>query len=165
MKHTPSERTKRLERRRLQAGEFFRQGKKQAWVAKHFSVSRSAVCVWHKAWKKNRKEGLKAKGRSGAPPKLNKGDLKKIVAAIDKGPIAQGYTTDLWTLERIAKLIKKTTNVAYHPGHVWKILRDLGWTSQKPETRARERNEREIRRWVREEFPRIKKKGSAQAHG
>lgn len=165
MKHAPSERTKQLERRRLQAGKYFMQGKTQAWVAKHFSVSRPAVFAWYWAWEKNGEEGLKARGRSGAPPRLKKEELKRVEAALLKGPKAEGYATDIWTLERIAKLIKKITSVSYHPGHVWKILRDIGWTVQKPETRARERNEKEIKRWMREEFPRIQKKGSIRAHG
>lgn len=159
MKHAPSQRTKALEKRRLMAATFFQEGKTQAWVAAHFSVSRPAVWAWYWAWKKNGSDGLKSKGRSGAPPKLTEKQMKKIEVELVKGPIAHGYTTDLWTLERIAHLIKKTTKVAFHPGHVWRLLHDLGWSSQKPETRARERNEARIRQWVREDFPRIQKKG------
>ena len=162
MKHAPSERTKSLERRRLKAGSYFQQGKTQAWAARHFSVSTATTNAWHKAWDANGRDGLLSKGRSGRPPLLNEQQLKKVVCALEKGPIAEGYVTELWTLERIAKLVKKVTKVKYHPGHVWKILQDLGWSSQKPETRARERNEKKIRQWVRKEFPRIKKKGSKQ---
>lgn len=160
MKHAPSIRTKELERRRLKAAGYFEQGKTQAWVAKHLCVSRPAVWAWYWAWKDSGTAGLKSKGRSGAPPKLNGKQLIKVEALLLKGPKAQGYTTELWTLERIAKLIQKTTKVSYHPGHVWRILHDLGWSAQKPETRARERNEKKIKQWVRREFPRIQKKGS-----
>lgn len=163
MKQAPSQRTKDLEKRRLRAANFFEEGKTQAWVATHFSVSRPAVWAWYHTWEKEGSNGLRSKGRSGAPPKLTGKQLKNVEKELLKSPIAQGYTTDLWTLERIAKLIRKTTNVSYHPGHVWKILRDIGWTNQKPETRARERNEKEIARWVREEFPRIQKRGSERA--
>ena len=160
MKHIPSERTKWLERRRLKAGSYFQAGKTQAWVAKHFSVSTATTHTWHKAWRKNKARGLLSKGRSGRPPKLTKKQLQKVEQALIKGPKAQGYVTELWTLERIMMMIKKITAVHYHPGHVWKILHDLGWTAQKPETRARERNEKKITQWVRQEFPRIQKKGS-----
>lgn len=161
MTHAPSERTKQLESRRLKAGTFFLQGKTQAWVARHFAVSTATTNAWHAAWKTEGNKGLLAKGRSGAPPKLSKKDLQTVEAALLKGPRFHGYDTELWTLERIAKLIKKATKVSYHPGHVWKILGDLGWSAQKPETRARERNEKNIKRWVRDVFPRIQKKGSA----
>lgn len=162
MKYLPSERTKQLEKRRLKAGVFFQEGKTQAWVARHFLVSTATTNAWHKAWKKNRKIGLLSKGRSGRPPKLTEKELRQVERVLLRGPKAEGYTTELWTLERIAKVIKKTTKITYHPGHVWKILRDLHWTSQKPETRARERNEKKIQTWIRKEFPRIQKKGSKQ---
>lgn len=160
MKYIPSERTKQLEKRRLKAGEFFQGGSTQAWVARHFLVSTATTNAWYKAWRKNRKTGLLSKGRSGRPPKLTQKQLRNVEKILLKGPKAQGYATQLWTLERIARVIKKTTKETYHPGHVWKILRDLKWTSQKPETRARERNEKKIQTWIRKEFPRIQKKGS-----
>lgn len=164
MTHAPSERTKQLERRRIKAGKFFHAGKTQAWVARYFSVSTATTNTWAKTWKKKGEHGLLSKGRSGRPPKLNEAQLKKVEHALDKGPMAEGYATEIWTLERIAKLVKKTTKTSYHPGHVWKILQDLGWSVQKPETRARERDENKIKRWVREEFPRIQKKGSKWGH-
>jgi transposase len=122
-------------------------------------VTTATTNAWHRAWVKEGKKGLLAKGRSGAPPKLDRNDLHRIEALLVKGPQAQGYASELWTLERIATLIRKTTQVSYHPGHVWKILRNLGWSVQKPETRARERDERRIGQWMREVFPRIQKKG------
>lgn len=162
MKYISSERIKQLEKRRLKAGTFFQEGKTQAWVARHFLVTTATTNAWYKAWKKNKKTGLLSKGRSGRPPKITKKQLQEVKRLLLKGPKAQGYTTELWTLERIAKVIKKTTKITYHKGHVWKILRDLKWTSQKPETRARERDEKKIRSWIQEEFPRIQKKGSKQ---
>jgi len=163
MQHAPSPRTKELERRRLKAAAYFEQGRTQVWISRHFSVSRPAAWAWYWAWKDGGTDGLRSKGRSGAPPKLTKKQLEKVEAALLKGPKAQGYSTELWTLERIARLIKKTTRVAYHPGHVWRLLHDLGWSSQKPETRARERNEKKIRQWMRKDFPRIQKRGSGRA--
>lgn len=162
MYHVPSAHTRQLEKRRLKAGSFFAKGKTQAWVARHFLVTTATTNAWHQAWMKEGKRGLLAKGRSGAPPKLNGNDLKRIEDLLVKGPQFQGYASELWTLERIAKLIRQTTRVSYHPGHVWKILGNLGWSVQKPETRARERNKRKIRQWMRKEFPRIQKRGSEQ---
>jgi len=57
----------------------------------------------------------------------------------------------------VAELIEKHFGVRYHPGHVWHLLRGMGWSSQKPERRARERNEEAIRRWRQEDWPRIRK--------
>jgi len=74
------------------------------------------------------------------------------------GPRAAGFTTDLWTLARVAQVIENRFGVKYHPGHVWRILREMGWSPQKPERRARERDEQAIERWREEEWLRIEKK-------
>jgi len=75
-----------------------------------------------------------------------------------EGPEKLGYETPLWTCARVAHLIDNEFGVAYHPGHVWKILDDPGWSGQRPVGRARERKEEEIRRWRRVRWPATKKK-------
>src|SRR6266702_4477862 len=98
-------RAKKLERRRLKAGEYFTNGKSDAWVAKHFKVSPVAVWKWRKAWKKNKKQGLKSKGRCGAKKKLTKEKLKKIDSLLLKGAERNGFSSPLWTLDRVAEVI------------------------------------------------------------
>ena len=49
--------------------------------------------------------------------------------------------TPLWSYPRIARLIADQFGVDYHQGHVWKILRTLNWSPQRPVGKARERNE------------------------
>ena len=75
-----------------------------------------------------------------------------------KGAQGAGFPTDLWTCPRITKLIRSRFGVHYEVSGVWRLLRALDWSPQKPERRAVERNEREIQRWVKKEWPRIKKK-------
>jgi transposase len=75
---------------------------------------------------------------------------------LGKGPQAFGFDTDLWTLGRIAEVIERLTGVGYHPGHVWRLLRRLHWSPQRPARRASERDEAEIARWRAQEWPRIK---------
>ncbi len=75
-----------------------------------------------------------------------------------KGARSHGWPDELWTAKRVAEVIRRHFGVEFHTEHVRKILKErLVWTSQKPERRARERDEEEIERWVREEFPHIKK--------
>lgn len=74
-----------------------------------------------------------------------------------KGPKAHGFSTDLWTRKRIAQVIHKRLAVRYHPGHVSRLLHLLGWTPQKPERRAYERDEEAVRTWIERDWPRIKK--------
>ena len=84
--------------------------------------------------------------------------MARPARALLQGAQANGFDTDLWTLERVAVVFTQLTGVRHHPGHVWVILRHrLGWTLQRPERRASERDEDAITRWVQQEWPRIKK--------
>ena len=74
------------------------------------------------------------------------------------GPQAPGYPTPWWTGQRVRRLIKEQFGIAYHPGHVWKILVRLGGNPPRPVGRARQRNEDQIRRWKRQTWPTTKKK-------
>ena len=95
--------------------------------------------------------------RLGRPTRLSAKKLREVQKALVRGPVAYGYTTDLWTLPRIAQVIEQTTGVHYHPGHVWKLLRQMGWSLQRPATQAKERDEAAIRRWRKTTWSRLKK--------
>lgn len=152
---------KALEARRMEAVALFKQGKSQAEATRALGVSRQTASRWYAAWKAHGKKGLKAAGRAGRKPRLAPKQLREIEAQLLRGPKAHGYATELWTLPRIAKVIKETCGVSYHPGHVWRLLRQMGWSCQKPTRRAKERDEEAIERWVKVQWPRIKKKPDA----
>jgi transposase len=147
-----------LEARRLQAAELFAQGHTQAEVAHQLGVSRQSAHVWHTRFQGGGVDALRSRGPTGPDPKLSAADLARVEEALLQGAQANGFDTDLWTLERVAVVITQLTGVRHHPGHVWVILRHrLGWTLQRPERRASERDEDAITRWVQQEWPRIKK--------
>lgn len=148
-----------LERRRRKAALLFRKGTKHADIARRLKTTRTAVHKWYRIWKKSGIRGLRSAGRLGRKPKLTPDTRKRIRTVLLRGPREAGYTTEFWTLERITEVIQRTTGVVYHPGHVWKILGVLGWSCQKPETRAKERDEKAIRRWQERTWPRMQKKG------
>lgn len=148
-----------LERRRRQAAKLFAKGRSQAEVARHFAVSREAARKWYDVWKRSGAVGLRARPKPGRPAELTPLKRRRVVRALLKGPAAFGYTTEVWTLSRISAVMGKVVSVRYHPGHVWRVLQALGWSCQKPETRARERDEAAIQTWVRRTWPRIKKRG------
>jgi len=75
-----------------------------------------------------------------------------------QGPQAFGFSSDLWTCPRVAELVDRKFGVRYHVDHVGRLLRSMGWSPQKPERRARERDEQAIRGWIKEAWPRVKKK-------
>jgi len=139
----------------LRAARLFAKGMRPAEVARELGVSRQSATVWHRAWQEEGVGGLRQAERAGRPALLTTEELGKVQRALLQGPAAYGWHTELWTLERVGDVIAMETGVRYHVGHVWKILRRLGWSWQKPARRAIERDEEEIARWVREEWPAI----------
>ena len=112
---------------------------------------------WAKQLAVGGREALRKAGRAGRKPRLSVADRKRIVAGLKRGPEALGYETGLWTSWRVADLIERECGVRYTTVHVWRILRELGWSCQRPVGRALERNERAIRRWKRVRWPEAKK--------
>jgi transposase len=158
----PAQQRAALEARRLRAAELFAQGRTQAEVANELGVSRQSAHIWHTRYEQGGVDALRSRGPTGPDPRLSVAQLAKVEEALLAGAMANGFETDLWTLERVTVVITQLTGVRYHPGHVWSILRRrLGWTLQRPKRRASERDEEAIARWVQQEWPRIKK-GPAQ---
>ena len=102
-------------------------------------------------------QALKKAPLTGRPPQLTAAQLGRVERELLKGARANGYSTELWTLQRVGEVIARVTEVSYHPGHVWKVLRKLDWTRQRPARRAAERDEEAIDTWVRERWPELKK--------
>jgi transposase len=125
------------------------------------AVSRQSVSRWYQQWQGGGSAALRAAGRAGRKPRLSAKQLAQVEAALCRGASAHGFATELWTLPRVARVIARETGVGYHPGHVWRILRALHWTLQRPARRAAERDEAAIRQWVRERWPTVKKTPAA----
>ncbi len=142
----------------------FRKGATQADVARELGVSRPTALDWFRKWGRGGKKALRA-GRPGRPPRLDAKDMGKVLKALRAGPKANGFPTELWTLPRVAAVIEAVTGVSYHPGHVWYILRAMGWTRQRPARRAVERDDAAIEAWVKKRWPAVKKTPAAGAPG
>lgn len=152
-----------LEDRRKRAIRLFKKGVRQAEVARELKVSRQSVSVWFKAWQRDGEQALRRAPRSGRPPKLTAEDLSKVERALLEGARANGYRTDLWTLKRVGGVIERHTGVTYHQGHVWRILKSMGWSLQRPAKRAVERDDKLIEQWTRKRWPKVKKTPAAGA--
>jgi transposase len=152
-----------LERRRMQAVRLLEQGHSEAEIARRLGVHRQSVNRWAKALAAAGPSGLRRAARAGRPPKLSEADLAQLEQYLKQGPEQFGYLTGLWTLARVGKLIEQQYGVRYNPSQVWRILRRLKWSCQRPTGRARERDEQAIRRWKRNRWPQLKKKPCARS--
>jgi transposase len=144
--------------RRERAAELFGQGRSQAQVARELDVSRQSASRWHTRWQADGTAALRTRGPTGRRPKVPDSKLEGIEQALLEGALAHGFPTDVWTLDRIAVVIQGLTGVALSNPSVWRLLRNrLGWTVQRPQRQAKERDEQAIQHWVAHEWPRIKK--------
>ncbi len=146
----------RLQARRLRAAELFAAGVRQAEVARQLGVSRQSVHLWHQRWRAAGPDALRSQGPTGPAPRLSDSQLRQVEQALLEGAGANGFAGELWTLDRIATVIERLTEVHHHPAWVWALLRHrLGWSVQRPVRRASERDQDAIDRWVKERGPRI----------
>jgi transposase len=158
-------RLQQLRKRRLKAVALFEQGERQATVAHLLRVSRQSVSEWWIAWHNGDIRALNGATRAGRKPRLDPDQLALIERELLLGATAHGYSADLWTLPRVAKLISSLTSVDYHPGHVWRILRKMGWSLQRPTLQAKERDEAKIQQWKQGTWEELKKKPNANGLG
>jgi transposase len=147
-----------LEARRRRAVALLAKGLGVREVARQINCSPASVSRWQAEVMTRGLDALRAKPPPGRPRRLSTQQRARLMKLLLKGATAQGYSTDLWTLPRVAEVIARTYGVHYHPAHVWKVLRGEGWSCQKPERRARERDEGEIQRWREEQWMHIKKR-------
>lgn len=149
---------RQLEKRRRRAIQLLKKGKSLSATARAVSASVSSVHRWQQTYQEKGLRGLRPRPTPGRPPKLSRAQKTTLLRLLKRGPPAFGYTTNLWTLKRVAEVIEREFAVRYHPCYVWTILVGLGWSCQKPERRARERDEKAIEQWRRRRWPHIKKR-------
>ena len=126
-------------------------------IARRMGCNASSVMRWRNAFQLGGRKALKAKPAPGRPPRLTVKQRRKLVHLLTQGAMAHGYRTELWTTLRIANLIQHQLGVKYHRNHVGKLLHQIGWSHQKPERRAIERDPPAIEKWKRSVWPRVKK--------
>jgi putative transposase len=150
-----------LEERRMEAVRLLRAGLSQSEVARRVGVHRQSVSRWACELAQSGVRGLRKAKQFGRPAKLTAAQLRELERALERGPEAFGFATGLWSASRVRDLIEYRTGVRYHEAHVWRILRKLNWSCQRPSGRAQERDEQAIGNWKKYRWPEIKKKPSA----
>jgi len=153
----PSGDPKLLEQRRMQAISLFQEGFQPVEIARQLGINRRSVRLWKAQFLAGGPEALRARPTPGRPWKLDRAARAALETLLLRGARAAGYATDLWTCPRVAQVISRNFGVQYHVDHIGRLLRSLGWSPQKPERRAIERDEEAIRRWVKMTWPKVKK--------
>ena len=147
-----------LEKRRQKAIEMLQAGRKYKEIAKELNCSISSLVRWKQAFKEKGVEGLKSKANFGRKSQLTEKQKIELFNDLLKGACKFGYSSEIWTLRRISKHIEKKYGISYSSFvSIWNILNKANWSCQKPEKRAIQRDEKTIKKWKQEIWPKIKK--------
>lgn len=144
--------TKRMDeatKKRVRAGRLLQKGKKPAEIALDVGVARQTVYTWKAIFDEGGIDALRAVPLRGRPAQLDATQLDEVRRAVLQNPTEHGFGTELWTLKRVGVLIKRMHGIKFSQTQIWRILGSLGFSPQKPDKRAIERNEDVVRSWKR----------------
>jgi len=144
--------------KRLQAVVLNSEGHTSGELARILKSPRSRVSEWLLRYQTHGMEGLLEGQRSGRPAGLNDTQRRELGDILDSGPVAYGLDTGIWTSPMIAWVIEEEFGIHYHPGHIRKLLHDLGFSVQRPRRVLARANAAEQDRWHRRIYPNLKKK-------
>ena len=146
-----------LERRRRRGARLLESGVAQAEVARRVGVTRTSVSRWEKLRREGGLDALRRPKRFGRPRRLSDAQCEELIKRLKAGAVAAGFATELWTLPRIRLLIEQRFAVKLTEPSVWRLLRSLGWSVQRPSGQARQRDDKAIRTWKARRWPELKK--------
>jgi transposase len=146
------------EGRRLRAWELKQQGWSQSAIARALGVTRGAVSQWMKQVREQGVQGLYRRLAPRPTPKLRAEQRAQLLELLRRGAQAYGFRGDVWTRGRVAEVIQREFGVTLYPTSVGRLLRESGWSLQKPARRAKQRNEDAIRAWKEGRWPEAEKK-------
>ena len=147
-----------MEERRLEGGRLLKAGKlSQAEIARQLGVSRATVSDWAKKIEAEGMRGLRKRIAKGGSSKLTKEQKQRLKRLLDRGALANGFSTDRWTLQRVQELIQREFAVSYHLNYLNRLLDKLGFSPQKPLPTAVEQDRELVQAWLEHDLPRLKK--------
>ena len=149
-------------RRRVRAGRLLQKGLAPAVVAARVGAPRQTVYRWREVlFTGGGIDALRQMSKGGRPARLDAQQHEQLRVALLAGPQASGFGTELWTIKRVSQVVQRRFGVRYSDVHIWRLLGQLGFSSQKPERQAKERDAAAVARWRRRTWPELKKKPSA----
>lgn len=127
-------------------------------IAKLLNVDRTTVYLWISNWNNHKEDGLLEGHRSGRPARLNQKQYQCLYDIVESGPVAYGFNSGVWTSTMVAQVINDEFGVSYHPAHVRKLLKKIGFSVQRPTTGLIQASKKKKNKWTRYTYPNLKKK-------
>jgi transposase len=143
-------------RKRVRAGRLMLKGKTPAQAAQAVGVARQTAYTWKARLDEGGIDALRAMS-PGRPAQLDLAQLESLRVALLQGALTHGFGTELWTIKRVRELVQRLYGVSFSTAHVWRLLGALGFSAQKPDRRAIERDDKAVQRFKRKTWPALKK--------
>lgn len=126
-------------------------------IADLLKVNRTNVPVWINNWNNHGADGLLEGHRSGRRSGLTSEDKGKLGDIIESGPVAYGLNTGVWTSKIVTQIIEEEFGIGFHPGHVRKLLKEIGFPVQRPTYKLVNAEAKKKNKWIRYTYPNLKK--------
>ncbi len=142
---------------RFRAWELHHAGWKQTAIAQALGVTQGAVSQWLKRAEADGVEALRSQPIPGAPRRLSAEQLAQLPSLLERGAEASGFRGNVWTGGRVREVIRVEFSVSYSERQAERLLKQIGWSPQKPRRRARQRDEAKVTSFKEERWPTLKK--------
>ncbi len=148
---------KTLEEIRVRAVTQVQKGQNPEEVIAALGMARSRIYNWLAAYRSGGWDALKSKKLNGRPKKLNGKQMELIYKIIvQKNPQQYRLEFALWTLKLVQKMIYLKLGIKLSTASVWRLLKQLGLTCQRPLFKAYQQNKKAVQNWLRSTYPKIK---------
>lgn len=132
-------------------------------IARMLGVHRGSVSRWLTQYRRCGATALRSKRASGRPRKVACADMAPKIAKIIRSPATRyGFENPLWNVGRVAEVLKSELDLPLSRTTVWRSMREIGLSSQKPERRALEQDPESRRDWLEKEWPKIRNHAKKQ---
>jgi transposase len=108
--------------------EGYTSGQMAAWLG----TPGSRLSAWLASYEQNGGEGLPEGAPTGRPPALDSFDRGIFADILDRGPVAYGFLSGVWTSPMVSRLLEEEFGRGFHPSHVGRLWHELGFSVQRP---------------------------------
>lgn len=126
-------------------------------IANLLKVNRTNVPDWIHNWNDYGAGGLLEGHRSGRRSYLGREDKVRLGDILESGPVVYGLNTGVWTSKIVTQIIEEEFGIGFHPGHVRKLLKEIGFSVQRPTYKLVNADSKKKNKWIRYTYPNLKK--------
>jgi transposase len=129
----------------------------QEEIAQSVELSQGRISQLYHQFQQDGEAGLVVKRAPGAAPKLTPEQRAQLPELLSKGAEHYGFEGAIWTRARVGEVIQQHFGVTYEVSSIGLILKELGFTLQKPKRRDYRQKPQQVAEWQEKTLPELKK--------